>query len=65
MGRKTYTAEQIIGKLREAEVLLSQGFPVLIDSTPRCTYFNFDRTASPFHFSEEEATSAWNRHAIL
>ena len=25
MGRKTYTAEQIIGKLREAEVLLSQG----------------------------------------
>ena len=25
MGRKTHTAEQIIGKLREAEVLLSQG----------------------------------------
>ena len=25
MGRKTYTAEQIINKLREAEVLLSQG----------------------------------------
>ena len=25
MGRKTFTAEQIIGKLREAEVLLSQG----------------------------------------
>lgn len=25
MGRKIYTAEQIIGKLREAEVLLSQG----------------------------------------
>ena len=25
MGRKTYTAEQIIGKIREAEVLLSQG----------------------------------------
>ena len=24
MGRKTYTAEQIINKLREAEVLLSQ-----------------------------------------
>ena len=28
MGRKTYTAEQIIGKLREAEVLLSQGASV-------------------------------------
>ncbi len=25
MGRKVYSAEQIIGKLREAEVLLSQG----------------------------------------
>ena len=25
MARKTYTAEQIIGKIREAEVLLSQG----------------------------------------
>ena len=25
MGRRTHTAEQIIGKLREAEVLLSQG----------------------------------------
>ena len=25
MGTKTYTAEQIINKLREAEVLLSQG----------------------------------------
>ena len=25
MGRKTYTAEQIINKLREAEVILSQG----------------------------------------
>jgi len=25
MGRKTYTAEQMINKLREAEVLLSQG----------------------------------------
>ncbi len=25
MGKKTHTAEQIIGKLREAEVLLSQG----------------------------------------
>ena len=28
MGRKTYKAEQIIGKLREAEVLLSQGSTV-------------------------------------
>ena len=25
MGRRTFTAEQIIGKLREAEILLSQG----------------------------------------
>ena len=25
MGRRTFTAEQIIGKLRQAEVLLSQG----------------------------------------
>ncbi len=25
MGRKTFTSEQIIGKLREAEILLSQG----------------------------------------
>jgi putative transposase len=25
MGRKRHTAEQIIGKLREAEILLSQG----------------------------------------
>ena len=25
MGRKTYTAEQIIGKLREVEVMISQG----------------------------------------
>ncbi len=25
MGRRTYTPEQIINKLREAEVLLSQG----------------------------------------
>jgi transposase-like protein len=28
MARRTYTAEQIIGKLREAEVLLSQGSSV-------------------------------------
>jgi len=28
MGRKRCTAEQIIGKLREAEVLLSQGSTV-------------------------------------
>ena len=28
MGRRTFTAEQIIGKLREAEVLLSQGSSV-------------------------------------
>ncbi len=26
MGRKVYTAEQIIGKLPEAEVVLSQGY---------------------------------------
>ena len=25
MGRRTFAAEQIIGKLRQAEVLLSQG----------------------------------------
>ena len=25
MGRRTFTAERIIGKLREAEILLSQG----------------------------------------
>ena len=28
MPRKTFTAEQIIGKLREAEILLSQGSTV-------------------------------------
>jgi len=28
MGRKTYTAEQIINKLKEAEVLLGQGVTV-------------------------------------
>jgi hypothetical protein len=28
MGRRTYTAEQIINKLREAEILLSQGSAV-------------------------------------
>jgi len=28
MGRKTYTPEQIINKLREAEILLSQGATV-------------------------------------
>ena len=28
MGRRSYTAEQIINKLREAEVLLSQGSTV-------------------------------------
>ncbi len=28
MGRKRYTAEQIIGKLREAEVLQSQGMSI-------------------------------------
>ncbi len=28
MGRRTFTAEQIIGKLREAEILLSQGASV-------------------------------------
>ena len=28
MGRKRHTAEQIIGKLREAEVLLGQGLTV-------------------------------------
>jgi hypothetical protein len=28
MARKTFTTEQIIGKLREAEVLLSQGQPL-------------------------------------
>jgi putative transposase len=30
MVRKKYTAEQIINKLREAEVLLSQGEPVAL-----------------------------------
>lgn len=29
MARKTFTTEQIIGKLREAEVLLSQGQPLV------------------------------------
>jgi transposase-like protein len=28
MVRKTYTPEQIINKLREAEVLISQGIPI-------------------------------------
>jgi putative transposase len=28
MARKIFTTEQIIGKLREAEVLLSQGQPL-------------------------------------
>ena len=28
MGKKRFTAEDIIGKLREAEILLSQGQPV-------------------------------------
>ncbi len=27
-GRKTYSPEQIINKLREAEVLISQGAPI-------------------------------------
>ena len=30
MVRKKYTAEQIINKLREAEILLSQGNPVAV-----------------------------------
>jgi transposase-like protein len=28
MGRKRFTAEEIIGKLRQAEIFLSQGLPV-------------------------------------
>jgi hypothetical protein len=30
MARKIFTTEQIIGKLREAEVLLSQGQPLSV-----------------------------------
>ena len=35
MGRKTYKAEQIIGKLQEVEVLLSQGSIVGVDQTEK------------------------------
>lgn len=31
MSKRCHTAEQIIGKLREAEVLLAQGWPAPID----------------------------------
>jgi len=30
MGKKRYTAEQIINKLREAEILLSQGATIAV-----------------------------------
>jgi hypothetical protein len=37
MRKKGYTAEQIIGKLREAEVLLSQGSPDRVSRKPGIT----------------------------
>ena len=47
MGRRTFTAEQIIGKLRQAEVLLSQGDSVGEASRKICiteqTYYRWRR----------------------
>ena len=45
MGRKLYTAEQIINKLREAEVLLSQGATLTVAwkkiGVSDCTYYRW------------------------
>ena len=45
MGRKSYTPEQIINKLREAEVLLSQGATLAVIwkkiGVSDCTYYRW------------------------
>jgi len=45
MPKKTYTPEQIINKLREAEVLLSQGAPLAVIwkkiGVSDCTYYRW------------------------
>jgi putative transposase len=45
MVRKTYTPEQIINKLREAEILISQGttFPIMLKKigVSDCTYYRW------------------------
>jgi transposase-like protein len=45
MGRKSYTAEQIINKLREAEILMSQGatLPAVLRKigVSDCTYYRW------------------------
>ena len=45
MGKRSYKPEQVIGKLREAEVLLSQGHPIVEVirkvGISECTYYRW------------------------
>ena len=47
MARKSYTPEQIINKLREAEILLSQGIALVVVwkkiGVSDCTYYRWRR----------------------
>lgn len=56
MGRKIYSAEQIIGKLREAEVLLSQGDTIGVVSRKlgisEFTYYRWRREYGGMRFTQ-------------
>ena len=42
MARKRYTAEQIIGHLRQTEILISEGKTIIVSPAPsRCTFRTF------------------------
>jgi len=59
MGRKLYTAEQIINKLREAEVLLSQGATLTVAwkkiGVSDCTYYRWRKEYGGMRIEQENS----------
>ena len=68
MGRKTYKAEQIIGKLREVEVLLSQGSTVgeaskKIGVTEQ-TYYRWRKEYGGMRVEQARWSRSWRRRTV-
>jgi len=68
MGRKTYKAEQIIGKLREVEVLLSQGSTVGEASKKigviEQTYYRWRKEYGGMRVEQARWSRRWRRRTV-
>ena len=67
MVRKSYTPEQIINKLREAEILLSQGITLAVVwkkiGVSDCTYYRWHREYGGLRIEQAKYLAPANRRS--